>query len=206
MRVACPKCGQSIEVPTKAVGGHVHCAGCGIRMRVVDAPPNDRQSVESGEPSLWRNPAVYLSLVGLVAIAIVLLKFLLPQGTALPGPTPQVNGASGAAMPKAEKPPQVVNVEPGKPQDLIIGHWMWTGPFEGSVITITNEFTTRGVVKVVQGGIPFEAKYHFVDDKTIQYELGQITQYSKIENITKDKLVVIDGQGVKRVWTRPFGN
>jgi hypothetical protein len=94
-----------------------------------------------------------------------------------------------------------------KLQDLIIGKWTWTGAIGGKVITIMNEFTKDGVVKVVQGGVPFEAKYRFVDDNHIKYEingsLGTQKQNSKIVSITKDKLVVVDEQGLKREWTRP---
>jgi len=93
--------------------------------------------------------------------------------------------------------------QPGhaKPQDLIIGTWTWTGALEGIVL---NKFTRNGVVKVVgQRGIPFEAKYRFVDDNHIEYLIGTQKQYSKIENITNDKLVVIDEQGRRTEWTRP---
>ncbi|MEI8372865.1 MAG: hypothetical protein WCJ35_08530 [Planctomycetota bacterium] len=73
-----------------------------------------------------------------------------------------------------------------------------------------NSFTPDGVVKIVQGpaknyaaATRFEAKYRFVDDTRIEYEIGTFKQYSKIGSITKDKLVIIDEQGVKREWTRP---
>jgi uncharacterized membrane protein len=92
---------------------------------------------------------------------------------------------------------------PSKPQDLVIGKWTWTGPFEGKVITIINEFTKDGVVKIVQGRISFEAKYRFVDDNHIEYEVARNKQTSEIESITKDKLVAINEQGLKREWTRP---
>ena len=90
-----------------------------------------------------------------------------------------------------------------KPQDLILGKWTWTGPLEGKVTTITNDFTRDGLVKVMQGGVPFEAKYRFVDDSHIEYDLGVLKQHSTIESITENKLVVIDEQGVRREWGRP---
>jgi hypothetical protein len=105
--------------------------------------------------------------------------------------------------------PNVPEKKSSKPQDLIIGMWTWTGPLGGQVINITNDFRKDGIVYAVQGGVPFQAKYRFVNDSQIEYEIlipgmpGKQMQYSKIESITNDKLVVIDEQGVKREWTRP---
>ena len=87
-----------------------------------------------------------------------------------------------------------------KPQDLIIGKWIWTGAFEGKVITIINEFRKDGVVKIVQDGTPLDVNYRFIDENKIDYG---IYGRSKIVSITKDKLDIIGTDGVRRTWTRP---
>lgn len=97
------------------------------------------------------------------------------------------------------------NLPSSKPQDLILGKWTWTGTINGQKTTVSNEFIRDGVVKVVQGGIPLEVKYRFIDDNHIQYDdlAGAPLQTSTIADISKDRLIVVDEQGVKREWTRP---
>ena len=91
-------------------------------------------------------------------------------------------------------------LEFAKLQDMIIGEWIWTGSFEGKEITIWNNFTKDGVVKVLQGGVPMDVKYRIVDENQIDYGLyGR----SKIISITKAKLDIIGNDGVRRTWTRP---
>ena len=74
-------------------------------------PPSARDSrpEETGEPSLWRNPAIYLALAGIATIVIVFLKVISPHETALPGPAVPQKVAREAAQPKAGSPPQSVD-------------------------------------------------------------------------------------------------
>ena len=109
-------------------------------------------------------------------------------------------GISGRGKTEADKAAVKRSANAASPQDLILGHWTWTGSFQGKVISITNEFREDGVVKVVQDGIPIDVNYRIVGDDQIDYG---IHGRSKIVAITKDKLDIIGNDGVRRTWTRP---
>ena len=145
---------------------------------ISEQPVESRQTLP-----VWVVWAIVAGICAIVAFVCLLISSGLTHGRQYPsGPRPVISHTSG------------------NPQDLIIGVWTWTGTLEGTVL---NEFTKNGVVKVVQGGIPVEAKYRFVDDYHIEYLIGTLKQTSRIESITKDKLIIINEQGRRMEWTHP---
>ncbi|MGO8746508.1 MAG: hypothetical protein ACLQNE_11010 [Thermoguttaceae bacterium] len=150
---------------------------------------------------------IWVVLISCVCCAMLGFVSGCDNGPSSPKPQdrrdPKERSRADASQDRSRADPGRNGPSSSRPQDLIVGKWTWAGPLQGNEITIMNDFTRDGVVKVVQGGIPFEAKYRFVDDTHIEYDLGMSKQHSKIESITKDKLVVIDEQGLKREWTRP---
>jgi len=103
--IACPKCGHRLGDAEGLKGRIIACPACRCRIKVVarghaEATPADPQlrppagppnehAREADEPSLWRNPAVYIAFAGIVAILAVFWKVASP-----PKPQPAPSGAS----------------------------------------------------------------------------------------------------------------
>jgi hypothetical protein len=90
-----------------------------------------------------------------------------------------------------------------KPQDLIIGNWDAKENLAGKDITVKTEFTKDGKIRLsVEGFPPQEGTYKFIDDNTIDLEVGQAKKKVKIESISKEKMVLVEPEGKKQEFTR----
>src|ERR1700730_9384328 len=91
-------------------------------------------------------------------------------------------------------------------QNLILGKWNVKQQVGSQQISGTTEFRKNGGMTTIALGKRLESTYKFIDGHTIEVERNfggkAFTEKNKIENISKDNMVLVDPQGGKAIFTR----
>ena len=103
--VRCPQCGQPVAGSDSLAGKVVRCPGCGELMRIRKTGGAQALRVtqaEPSEPSLWRNPAIYIALATIAAlVTIFVVTVYCPPSTSFAPPAPPTGPVAAPSAPAA---------------------------------------------------------------------------------------------------------